>query len=209
MNSDYVPSPIRALTASLGLLACLIPLNCHAINASPFAVQAQQADGTAITLKVRGDERYHWQEDSAGYTVIRHNNNFFYAQRNPAGHLVPTPHPVGKANPKALGLQKHLLPSSEVLSQMRAAAPNGSNDGSASAEQVPAAGAIKNLVVMIRFSDHVNRSLPTTANMNVLFNADSPDATLAPTGSVKAVYLEPWHQLAASRLNIWKTPTDK
>ena len=89
-----------------------------------------------------------------------------------------------KVNPRALGLQQHLLPSAAVLSQLRAAAPDGSNQGSASTEQVPAAGAIKDLVVMIRFSDHVTRSLPTTADMNVLLNADTPHATVAPTGSV-------------------------
>jgi M6 family metalloprotease-like protein len=188
MKAILALSSIITLSASLVLLGTSTP--SQAINASPFAFPVQQADGSSIQLHVRGDERYHWQEDSAGYTVIQHNNNYFYATRNPAGNLVPTPHLVGKANPRALGLQKHLLPSADVLGQLRAAGPGGNSESSSTAERVPASGDIKNLVVMVRFSDHAGRALPSSVDMDVLFNATSPDPALAPTGSVKAVYLE-------------------
>ncbi len=59
-----------------------------------------------------------------------------------------------------------------------------------SAEGVAPAGTVKNLVVMIRFSNHVGRTLPSIADMGVLFNATGGHPTLAPTGSIKDVYFE-------------------
>jgi len=192
MNTDKQKTPYLFMAAVVSLLLFFLftAQKSYGINASPFNVEVNQEDGTPVTLKVRGDERYHWQEDTDGYTVIRHNKNFFYAKRNPAGHLIPSPHLVGKVNPKAKGLEKHLLPSAKVLSQLRAAGPNGSSESSSAPQQVSASGTIKNLVVLIQFSDHTGRTLPPKANMEVLFNATAPDPTLAPTGSVRAVYLE-------------------
>jgi len=163
----------------------------YAINASPHPINATQPDGTQIVLRVKGDERFHWQEDANGYTVLRDQGRYVYATRGSSGHLVPSDLEVGKASPKAHGLQKRILPSKAIINQQRASGPAGSSsEGSSGPEQVPPSGDIKNLVVMVRFSDHANRPLPSTADMDVLFNADTPDLKLAPTGSVKAVYLE-------------------
>jgi M6 family metalloprotease-like protein len=56
-------------------------------------------------------------------------------------------------------------------------------------------GTKKNLVIPMMFSDHhdngvENRWLPTKQQLDVLFNSDTPDATLAPTGSVKQVFTD-------------------
>ena len=46
-------------------------------------------------------------------------------------------------------------------------------------------GYLKVLVLCVRFSNHENRSLPTTDQLHVLFNGPAPDPNLAPTGSAK------------------------
>jgi M6 family metalloprotease-like protein len=70
-------------------------------------------------------------------------------------------------------------------------------------------GTKKNLVIPMRFSDHAGRVLPSVEDLDVLFNTDGTDATLAPTGSVKKVFqdssyglltldsdIAPWVQLS-------------
>jgi M6 family metalloprotease-like protein len=46
-------------------------------------------------------------------------------------------------------------------------------------------GYLKGLVLCVWFSNHVDRLLPTTEQLHVLFNAADPDPDLAPTGSAK------------------------
>jgi hypothetical protein len=38
-------------------------------------------------------------------------------------------------------------------------------------------------------ADHTSRALPTAAQLDVLFNKEGGDPTLAPTGSIRDVYL--------------------
>jgi len=44
------------------------------------------------------------------------------------------------------------------------------------------------LVIPMRFAGHESRWLPTTAQLNILFNNNGPDPTYAPTGSVRDVF---------------------
>jgi hypothetical protein len=163
-----------------------------AMPAAPFPFSETQPDGAEITLHIRGDEHYNWMEDTNGYTVVRNQGWFEYAERGPMGRLNPNGVIVGRGNPQALGLQKHVLPSASIRAST-AKRVNGVSTGegvSAGPQGVAPAGNIKNLVVMIRFSDHVGRDLPSAADMDILFNAVGGDATLAPTGSIRDVYFE-------------------
>ena len=51
------------------------------------------------------------------------------------------------------------------------------------------ANALRNLVVLIRFSDHQDRVLPSVADYDVLLNGPGGEGTVAPTGSVNDVFL--------------------
>jgi M6 family metalloprotease-like protein len=46
-------------------------------------------------------------------------------------------------------------------------------------------GRLKVVVLCVRFSNHVDRVLPTPEQLNVLFNGPAPNHELAPTGSAK------------------------
>jgi M6 family metalloprotease-like protein len=156
----------------------------YAVPANPHPFTEMQPDGTSASLRVRGDEHFNWTEDTDGYTVLYHKGWYEYARLNPQGRLVPTGLKVGKDNPKANGLDKGLLPSA-------ANRVAGGKGGSAEAPQgTLAAGSIRNLVVLIQFSNHAGRALPTSSEIDVLFNATAPDPVLAPTGSVRQLYLE-------------------
>jgi len=163
-----------------------------AMPAAPFPFTETQPDGTEITLYTRGDEHYHWREDSNGYTVLKNKGWFEYAELGPNGELNPNGMIVGRDNPRARGLQQRILPSPAIRAQS-ARKVNGvstSSGVSAAPEGAAPAGNVKNLVVMIRFSNHVGRNLPSVADVNVLFNAVGGHPSLAPTGSVRDVYYE-------------------
>ena len=48
---------------------------------------------------------------------------------------------------------------------------------------------LKNLVVLIRFADHIDRTLPSISDYNILLNGPGGEGTVAPTGSVNDVFL--------------------
>lgn len=159
----------------------------HAVPASPHPYQQTQPDGTVISLRVRGDEHFNWSEDLDGYTVVHNKGWFEYARLNKNGRLVPSGLKVGLDNPHAGGLSRGQLPSSA----QRASSAKGSAGGSkASLQSAAAAGAIKNLVILIQFSNHAGRPLPSTSDIDVLMNAPGGDPVLAPTGSMRDFYLQ-------------------
>lgn len=49
---------------------------------------------------------------------------------------------------------------------------------------------VHNLVDLMRFQDHADRSLPSQADFEKIFNASGGDSDLAPTGSVRDFYAE-------------------
>jgi len=180
--------------------ACVVIFNlfllaastAYAIPASPIPFTDHQPDGAAVTLYARGDEHFNWMEDTEGYTVVRNKGWFEYAEIGPSGRLTPNGMIVGRDNPRARGLQKRILPAQAVRAQS-AKKVNGvstSSGVSAAPDGTAPSGNVKNLVVLIRFSDHVGRTLPSVADIDVLFNSVGGDPSLAPTGSVKDVYLE-------------------
>lgn len=189
----------------------------YADLASPHVIHEYQPDGTAIELYIKGNHAFHWQEDTEGYTVIREQGNrgrFVYAKLGSDGQLVPTSYELGKANPKALGLQPRILPSSTVRAKLSASGPAGQSGTDASVGQTILQAStlqqpqtLKNLVVLVRFSDHQNRNLPTDSNIDVLMNAVGGDANLAPAGSLRDIYLKNSHGVLTidSTVVAWAT----
>jgi M6 family metalloprotease-like protein len=174
-------------TACFAILMVSVP-SVFAVSANPNSFREVQPDGTVVTLRVNGDEHFNWTEDTAGYTVVHNRGWYKYARLNPQGRLVPTGLKVGLSNPRAYGLKKGILPSAAH----RAASSKGSSgsSGSSGAQGVAPSGSIRNLVVLIQFSNHVGRALPSSSDIDVLFNAPGGDPQLAPTGSVRDVYLQ-------------------
>jgi len=180
---------VRRTAVATLVLTCGQAITTLAMEASPHPFDVTQPDGTTITLYIRGNEHFHWLEDTGGYTVVRDEaDRFLYAELDDNQQLAPTPHVVGKVDPQAAGLAKRLLPPDGVIRQNSAAAHDDAHelDGIAGT----AAGTRKNVVILMRFADHVDRPLPSNADFDAFFNAVGGDPVLAPTGSIRDVYLE-------------------
>lgn len=192
----------RALIVLFSFLISTISGTAMAIPANPDPFLEAQGDGTVVVLRARGDEHFSWLEDEDGFTVLRHNGWLHYAELGPDGKLRPGPFLVGFNDPVALGLQHRVLPSAAVRAQSARTAPDSVSG--TDIEAVPTTGTLKNLTVLIRFSDHATRALPPQADYDVLFNDDGAENTIAPTGSLKEVYKE----MSYNQLTINSTVSD-
>jgi M6 family metalloprotease-like protein/uncharacterized repeat protein (TIGR02543 family) len=84
-------------------------------------VEAQQPDGTVLTIRGYGDEFYHRYETTDGYTVIRdqQTNTWHYAQASTDGStLLSSGLVVGRDHPAAAGLTKHANRSREAIGRI-------------------------------------------------------------------------------------------
>ncbi len=173
------------LTGFLLINQCLFSM-----PADPGAFDSVQPDGRAIRLHIRGDEWFHWYEDTRGYTVVRDKGRYAYAQLNQNNRLVPTPLTVGRDDPEVGGLQKRIRPPVSVRRAMKPQLLDGTSEATAP-QAVPPSGTVKNLVILCMFSDHTLGVHTRDPNdYDILFNQIGGDPALAPTGSVKDLYLE-------------------
>jgi M6 family metalloprotease-like protein len=163
--------------------------NTYAINASSEVFSVRQPDGSSIRLRIRGDEYFNWYEDLEGYTVVIDEGQYKYASLDIVGDLAATNLVVGINNPALAGLGKRILPSAEkILSQMPEQMQVQEDIAAAA---VPPSGTVKNLVVLCMFSDHdPNLHTRPREDYDILFNQIGGDVNVAPTGSVKDLYLE-------------------
>ncbi len=164
------------------------------------AQERVQPDGARVTVFQRGDAFAHWLEDSAGHPLVETPEGVVYALLGADGALVPTTGRVGVADPVALNIPRGIVPT-RASGLARPANPRA-KPGLASAPALQggggafatATGTVKNLVVLLRFSNHgpsgQNRTLPSQANVSTIMNAVGGDVALAPTGSVRDHYLE-------------------
>eukprot|EP00985_Skeletonema_marinoi_P006514 scaffold2817_cov76-Skeletonema_marinoi.AAC.3 len=134
-----------------------------------------------------------------------------------SGHLVSTgiqfgvssstPSSATLSKLRAAGLKKHARPSEKIRKARCGDYCNDVFSASASAsggtrrrdlqkqeeranrrQLVSSEGSLRNLVVLIRFADHVNRILPSPAEYDILLNGGPGSSSTAPTGSVNDAY---------------------
>jgi M6 family metalloprotease-like protein len=181
----------RVQTYRYGLLvvaAFLIAGTALGMPANPEPVLAIQPDGTKIALHIRGDEKVNWQEDLNGYPVERRATGQYVYVAPPGKALVQADLVVGKVDPATAGVQKGMPPrpgAKGVVAPMPFANPALSEP----ARRVAPAGKVRNVVILMKFANHGNRTLPSPADVNQLFNAVGGHPTLAPSGSVRDIYL--------------------
>lgn len=161
---------------------CARPASC--VPACPDGAEVVQPDGTRVTVFLRGDEHARWHEDANGYAIDKSPKTgaWVYA-REINGVIAPTEHVVGKADPRALGLAK---PNPSRILSTTSLAPN-----SIPVEQAPSlastTGTMKNLVVLVNFSDLTIQYTPQ--QFDDLFNQIGY-TTDGAVGSVKDYYLQ-------------------
>ncbi|OGS08820.1 MAG: hypothetical protein A2270_11465 [Elusimicrobia bacterium RIFOXYA12_FULL_51_18] len=185
-------------------LGFLFPGLSWGVPANPKKVELLQPDGVKITVSLKGDEYYHWNEDENGYTVLKdsHTMNWVYAEQNADGSLNTGKYKVGSYDPGKLGLEKHIRDKGRIKY-----AKNMRNKRYFSAFQsgaVPPAktpiltGTMKNLVILARFSDQTTTY--SQAQLSSLFN-DTGYVTDGAVGSVKDFY----HEISYNKLTMEST----
>ncbi len=183
----------RAILWGLFLLLGPAPLikTAPAVPACPEADTLVQPDGTPVRLFLRGDEHLHWNEDAAGYTVLKEasGGRWVYAVTNAAGELVGSSRAVGAANPATLGVPKRLLPAGAVAAAGSASAARRTAllTTGLPVRKAPLTGTMKNLVLLVAFSDKAFTY--TTNQFDALFNTIGY-TTDGAQGSVKDYYKE-------------------
>jgi len=144
--------------ATASCLACLILARqeAAAVPASPAPVTVQQPGGQSIQIYLRGDEFLHWNEDAAGFTILKDDQTgrWVYAVPNASGSLVPSTLVVGRDNPRLLNVPTHLR-SAEAKAQSQAAraATLGAAAPKGGPALAPTNGTVKNLVVLVEFKN--------------------------------------------------------
>ena len=85
---------------------------------------------------------------------------------------------------------------------------SGSSESSTPPAMVPPSGTVKNLVILCKFSDHtLGVHTRNPGDYDILFNQVGGDPTLAPTGSVKDLYIENSYNAMTlqSTVMVWVT----
>eukprot|EP00978_Attheya_sp_CCMP212_P043788 scaffold291813_cov55-Attheya_sp.AAC.1 len=148
-----------------------------------------------------GNTRENHEEDQNGFTVIHDDDGWLvYAKRdNQTGDLINAGIRVGEGNPSAI-IKPHETQSEESLkrqcgSDCDADLDDAPHDRHLEATKnrrklIRATGTVKNLVILLRFADHVNRTQPTEEYIDIMFNGYDGYHRAAPTGSVRDVFLQ-------------------
>ncbi len=68
------------ISLTLTLLVLFSSLSqAYAVRALPRAVTVTQADGTTLTIRVHGDENFHYTTTSDGYLITQKDGIYYYA----------------------------------------------------------------------------------------------------------------------------------
>jgi M6 family metalloprotease-like protein len=160
----------------------------HAGMASPYPFRLEQGNGSMTPYLIcHGGPDFHFMTDVNGYTITEDSKKMIvYAMMNEtSGDLMPTSMMVGYDNPEDHGLTKQLVPREMLQEKYKGQDGKGDHDRRLAVSMAPI---LKNLVILIRFSDHKHRVLPTKSEVDILFNQVEGDPFIAPTGSVRDVF---------------------
>jgi hypothetical protein len=130
-----------------------------AIEASPYQIEHTQPDGTPITVFVRGNEHYSWEEDEMQHTVMPTRQadgkiKYVYAALDRKRDLVASQDKVGKTLPRDSRLRLHERSRKYARHVQDLQSSRQQRSGNMRRQTTTLrTGTIKNLVVMLR---HVN-----------------------------------------------------
>ena len=172
--------------------------------ANPKKMELSQPDGVRITVFLKGDEYYHWNEDENGYTILKDSitRSWVYAEQDTDGSMKAGKYKAGSYDPGKLGLEKHFRDKGRInyAKNMRNKRYFSTfQPGAAAPAKTPIlTGTMKNLVILARFSNQTTTY--SQAQLNSLFN-DTGYVTDGAVGSVKDFY----HEISYNKLTMEST----
>lgn len=163
---------IRACLLTSAMLAWFWPTSpVCAVEAAPVPFELRQPDGSTFRARARGDEWQNWTETLDGYSILQdaQTGEWVYAERNPAGQVVPSQRVVRRDLPT--GIPRHLRPPAPAHE-----VPGALGPAVLAVQAPPAPGTQRILVIVADFTP--TQSLGTTeADWNEFFFAGGGTTT--------------------------------
>jgi len=191
---QYIPPDIRIEPTTLNFPPEPDAGPMQPISACPDYFEYSQPDGTKFMARKFGDARYHWMETEDGWTIKKNKatKKYEYLDLESNGRFKHTSFEVGKVDPAAKGLRKHLRERKDVIKEKQSLSASLSAPAPSSSSQTPqrtvsTTGTVKNLVILANFSD--TSTTFSQSDFNGLFNTIGYNENYA-DGSFKDYYLE-------------------
>ncbi len=135
-------------------------LNITAVPAYPYPVKIKQADGTEITVRLRGDEFFHYKSTLDGYPLKPDDAGIlYYAQFDSDGNLVSTSVRATEIE-KRSAIEKKFIQSiqpnpviSKLSKKAKVLRSKRLVSGSVPQKSYPLTGSPRSLVILVNFSD--------------------------------------------------------
>jgi len=159
------------------ILASILSVSyTYAVKATPYPITVTQPDGSVITIRLRGDEFFHYKTSTDGYTLVPNAAGVLtYAKRNIFGNLYSTNVKANNAErrtDKERQLIQKLTPNENFNKKnlVRRAMRSASSTSDTSPRKIyPLTGTPKSVVILVNFSDKsFVTSSPQTAFTNLL-----------------------------------------
>lgn len=134
-------------------------LSSWAVKANPEPFVITQSDGTTLTLRLNGDETFHWYSTIDGAILSRQGNSFYIASIDDAGKVAPTEflahnaaaRSFGEAN--AVARQNRTLFFSKKVEAAQKAKMATSIQPATSPSYFPHEGSPTAIVILVEYSD--------------------------------------------------------
>ncbi len=189
---------MRMIGAYIGVLFIFLYVlqpEVRAISALPFPQKIKQPDGTSLTIRLHGDEWFHWITTDDGYRIVRNQRGIFeYAGLLKSGVAVPSGVRVSQKKERSAEeydyinrVGKNLGVSSAIILQKKLLKKPSSglkSTSSTAAVLFPPSGIRKNLLILANFSD--TETTYSQADFNGLMNQENYNGT----GSFRDFYIE-------------------
>ena len=167
---------------------------CISTRGSPFAFNEKQPDGSITPeLYIHGDAHLNFLTDESGYVVMEDDKQWYvYAQENETEsetsntRVMPGNIPVGYNRTSERVHRSRFLRNAESRLDTNRRELTETNK----LVQPITHGVLKNVIVLLCFADHANRTLPSKADIEILYNQIGGHPEIAPSGSVRDVFTQ-------------------
>lgn len=198
-----------ALVAALATAGQLL-----AVPATPYPVKVTQPDGSELTVRLNGDEFYHFYTTEDGYTIVKNELGFFtYAQRA-EGKLAPTAMVARNVSERTASEKAYLSSVAKRMTDQTETAV--AKKAKAKRDAAPKAridySKFRGLIFLVQFNDYtfsrsdVNQFYTDMVNKKGYTGFTNPDGSASSwgrfTGSVRDFYEENSNGMFAPTFDI-------
>lgn len=157
----------------------------HAVKAQPGLITVTQPDGTQLSVRLIGDEHFHYFLTDDGYPLINDNDVYYYASSTPDGKLLQSPMKALPASMRSQEAKKFL----QKVDAARTVEAMPRRYGLFPGSSFPAKGEQKALVILVEFADCEFFTPDANQYFTSLLNAEGCDLDCA-TGSARDYFVQ-------------------